>query len=241
MEAVPALHADGLSVAERLRNELIESIERQFDVATRTLRLGGVELAVFALRDPDTLLDEATINAAHGDMAWHPYWGKLWDSAIGLADYLADRDFSGTEVLDLGCGLGVTGAIVAARGGRVIMADHAPPTLDFARLNSWPWRERVEVRWVDWRTSDLRHSFDLIVGADIVYDRHDVPFLDRFWRNHLGSAGQVILSDPSRLMTLDLLPMLEASGWSIERRAWTCGELTRPINIFTLTQSAVGA
>ncbi len=216
-------------------DDLRRAVADNYDVVSTSYAFGSINLDVISLSDPDSLLDEATLNAAHGDMAWHPYWGKLWDSAIGLASILADQDLTGRDVLDLGCGLGITGTVAAARGAQVVLADHAPPALDFARLNSWSWRERVEVTFVDWRTSDLGREFDLIVGADIVYDRQDVPFLDRFWKRHLKSGGTILLTDPARLMTLDLMPLIQAAGWKIDRRPLSTPLLTKPVNVFTLT------
>ena len=215
-------------------NDLRRAVANTFDVVSTLYSFGAIQLDVISLRDPDTLLDEATLNAAHSDMAWHPYWGKLWDSAIGLASILADQDLTGRDVLDLGCGLGITGTVAAARGAQVVLADHAPPALDFARLNSWPWRERVEVTFVDWRKSDLGRKFDFIVGADIVYDRHDIPFLDQFWKQHLKPGGTILLTDPARLMTLDLMPLIQAADWNIHRQPLTTRLLSKPINVFTL-------
>ena len=216
-------------------DELRRAVAHNYDVVSTSYSFGALQLDVISLRDPDSLLDDATLSAAHGDMAWHPYWGKLWDSAIGLASILADQDLTGRDVLDLGCGLGITGAVAAARGAQVVLADHAPPALDFARLNSWPWRERVEVTFVDWRMSNLGRKFDVIVGADIVYDRQDVPFLDRFWKRHLKPCGTILLTDPARLMTLDLMPLIQAAGWNIRRQPLTTQLLSKPVNVFTLT------
>lgn len=227
-----------LPVAENLVfEELHREVIGKFDVVVTPFVFGQIALDVHALSDPDTLLDETALNTAHGDMAWHPYWGKLWDAAIGLASLMAEQDLTGHDVLDLGCGLGVTGAVAAARGASVVLADHAPPALDFARLNSWPWRQRVDVTWVDWRTSDLCRAFDLIVGADIVYDRQDISHLDRFWKKHLKPGGRILLADPARLMTLDLMPLIQAKGWTVERASLTAPLLSKPVNRFTLTLS----
>ena len=116
-----------------------------------------------------------------------------------------------------------------------MLADHAPPALEFARLNSWPWRDRTAVTWIDWRTSHLEQTFDLIVGADILYDRHDIPFLRRFWRQHLVDGGEVLLTEPARLMTLDLLPLVRSADWSIQQTAHLSPPLTKPINVFRLS------
>ena len=56
-------------------------------------------------------------------------------------------------------------------------------------------------------------KFDLIIGADILYDRADIPHLDRFWRRHLTRGGRVLLGDPGRSVTTEMLDELAVRGW----------------------------
>jgi predicted nicotinamide N-methyase len=231
--SAPSQTSQGNADFESLRRNAVQN----FDAIVTPYIFGTVSIDVYSLRDPDTLLDETALQASHGEMPWHPYWGKFWDAAMGLATILASRDLTGINVMDLGCGLGVTGAIAAARGARVVLADHAPPALDFARLNCWPWRERCEVTWVDWRQSDLGRRVDLIVGADIVYDRNDVPYLDKFWQRHLAIGGTIMLADPARLMTLDLMPLISAAGWTVRRDSLPATAISKPVNVFYLTRA----
>jgi predicted nicotinamide N-methyase len=167
-------------------------------------------------------LTDAVLNKRHDEMQWHPYWAQAWDAWRGVADRLTELPLAGLSVLDLGCGLGMTGAVAAACGAKVTMGDNAVPSLQFARLNSWPWRERAQIKLIDWNHDTLGGKFDLIVGCDIVYERQQVEPLDRFFRNHLAArsgkstqhaAGMVLLGDPTRIMTRDFLNRFAQLGW----------------------------
>ena len=143
---------------------------------------------------------------------------------------------SGTpNVLDLGCGMGLSGTVVAALGARVLFADLEAPALLFAQLNSLPWSSRVRTRRVDWRTDQLGERFDLIVGADILYERKQWDHLDPFWRAHLAPGGSVLLGEPGR-PTGDAFPdWICPRGWSLQTLHQPVPTRPRPIRIFVLT------
>jgi len=194
-------------------DELLLVIQRDYEVVSEIVRFRDSPFEIWRVADPDALLDDQALLESHDELEWHPYWAQAWDAAHGIAWELSDRDLAGKLVLDLGCGLGITGMVAAARGADVVMVDHAPPALLFAELNSWPWRERVGIQRLDWRADSLDQSFDLIVGADILYDRKDLPYLDAFWRRHLKDDGSLLLGDPSRAMTREFLEWLADRGW----------------------------
>jgi hypothetical protein len=98
-------------------------------------------------------------------------------------------------------------------------------------LNCWPWSRHATVRRIDWRTDLLDRKFDYILGADILYDRADLPFLDRFWRFHLHDTGRVLLSDPCRPLTSSLLDTLPDFGWACEESRHTFPDLSNAIRV----------
>jgi len=196
-------------------DELLSVIQRDYEVVSETVCFGDLRFEIWRVADPDSLLDDQALIESHDELEWHPYWAQAWDAAHGIAWELAERELKGKLVLDLGCGLGITGTVAAARGAVVVMADHAPPALLFAEVNSWPWRERVSILRLDWRMDSFDRRFDLIVGADILYDRKDLPHLDAFWRRHLKHDGTLLLGDPSRAMTREFLDWLAGRGWNM--------------------------
>ena len=193
--------------------DLLRRIKNEFEVVCREFNFGGMKIGLWELADPNSVMDDDVIAASHDELPWQPYWAQLWPAAIGLCEHLTDVDFAGQTVLDLGCGLGGPGAVAAARGGSVVLADNAPPALELARLNSWPWRDRVETRLLDWKNDRLDRQFDWILGSDIVYDPADIEYLDQFLKAHLATDGTVLLSEPSRAMTGELMKGFREFGW----------------------------
>lgn len=199
----------------RSKAALLEEIQGEYDVACEQHRFGQLDLDIYRVAQPESLLDDETLSATHAAVPWAPYWAEAWDAAHAMAGELVKCDLQQVELLDLGCGLGITGAVAAASGAQVFLADYAPPALLFAELNCLPWRASCRFQCVDWRQDDLQRKFEIIVGADILYDRADIPHLDRFWRQHLTPAGKVLLGDPARPLTNELLSMLAALGWQL--------------------------
>jgi predicted nicotinamide N-methyase len=166
------------------------------------MSVGKLSFPFTRIENPDRVLDEVAEEADRREKVsgrrepvehLHlPYWAELWDSAMGVAQFLSKMD-AGTSLpifsasfpstLDLGCGMGLSGTTAAALGARVFFADLEPPALLFARLNSLPWRRRVRTRRLNWRTGRLAERFELILGADILYERGQWEYLEPFWRS----------------------------------------------------------
>ncbi|MCO6455705.1 MAG: methyltransferase [Pirellulaceae bacterium] len=197
--------------AEYLR--LLVRIQRQFPTLSEELVFGDRRLTFTRVADPDQVLQQME---RRPDQPWQPYWAEVWTSGLLLAERCAGLKLAGQRVLDLGCGLGLVGAVALASGAHVVLADAAPPALLFARLNGWPWRQRASCRRLDWRRDWLRPlKFDLILGADILYDPAEWSYLEQFWRRHLREQGEVWLGEPGRSTGEEFAGWLQARGWQV--------------------------
>jgi predicted nicotinamide N-methyase len=219
--------------------QLTRRISDEFATSFETIQLGSQTLQVLKVADPSAVFDDL-VEQAHlagtDQLLWEPYWAEAWESAIGVGQRLITLDLIDRSVLDLGCGIGTAGAVAAKCGARVVMADNAPPALLFARLNSWPWRERVDVSLCDWQRDSLpARPFDLIVGADIIYERQQWGFLNAFWRSHLGQGGSVLLGEPGRLPRGAFQEWAGNHGWSVQLDHETVVGRERPIRVFSLS------
>lgn len=245
---------------------MLARIHRRYETVTVSVSIGGLSFPFTRIADPDRVLDEVADEAdrrekltgrREADEQLHlPYWAELWDSATGIAEFLAKSDTtspiltspeaprggsgspflylpkSSFTILDLGCGMGLSGTVAAALGANVTFADLEPSALLFARLNSIPWRRRVRTRQLNWRTARLDRRFDLILGADILYERAQWESLEPFWRGHLAEGGTVLLGEPGR-QTGDLfVDWIAARGWSLERFEQPVPARPRPVRIF---------
>ena len=203
-------------------DEIRQTLENQYALSVDSETFGKCSLRIHRIVNPDELLDdERVLSASHEEMEWHPYWVHSGAAATGLAHWLGGLSLDGVCVLDLGCGLGVTTAVIAAAGAVVTACDHAPPALEFPRLNTDPFRERVDVRQFDWRHDVLDDTFELIVGSDILYNRADLPHLLKIFERNLRQGGAILLGDPARPLTNNLLKQIPEQGWTVTRREFT--------------------
>jgi len=123
-----------------------------------------------------------------------PYWSFCWASGLALARYLAEQPqwVEGLRVLDFGAGSGVA-AIAAAKAGaaEVVACDLDPLALDACRANA-----RLNDVTLGYSADFFAEAdrFDLILVADVLYDRANLPLLDHFL-----SRGQQALVADSRV------------------------------------------
>ncbi len=228
---------------------LLARIRRRFATVTEAVEHGPVRLAFTRVADPNRVLDEVaaeedrrerSTGQRHAEPLHLPYWAELWDSGGGVATFLATRlpvELNRRPVLDLGCGQGLLGCVAAALGARVTFADLEAPALLFARLNADPFDRRIRTHRLNWQTDHLGRRFDLIVGADILYDRVQWPHLDRFWQEHLAPDGTVLLGEPGRPTGGMFLDWLGGKGWAVTEFEQSVPTRDRPIRVFQLRRA----
>ena len=142
-----------------------------------------------------------------------PYWCFCWASGLVIARYLADNPalVAGKKVLDFGAGSAVAGIAAKLAGAREVVAcDLDPLALASSRANA-------ELNGVELRYSadffNEPNDYDLILVADVLYDRENLPLLDAF----LERGREVLLAD-SRIRNFQHpryqhLHVAEASTW----------------------------
>lgn len=222
------------------QEELRTFIEAKFPVQQQVVEVGPFQFDFLSVANPHDNMDCLMGEHVDGDYQWEPFWAQAWPSAQQLANWMLEQKIQGREdwtrmrVLDLGCGVGLNGCVAAAKNAKVTFADYAAPSLLFARYNSWPWRHHVECCELDWHKDVFSQSFDVILGADIVYEQRNWDALNRFFKLNLRSKGEIWLTEPGRDTGEDVQPYLESQGWNIF--ASTLGELDngRPLRLLVL-------
>jgi hypothetical protein len=68
---------------------------------------------------------------------------------------------------------------------------------------------------VNWRIDRLGEPFDLILGADILYEQQQWQFLDEFFKSHLAPGGSVLLGEPGRQSGEAFGPWIRQRGWNL--------------------------
>jgi predicted nicotinamide N-methyase len=232
------------STYDRRHRRLLARIGRKYQTTTQDLNFGGVTIRFTRIADPDRVLDEIVaeedrrekISGIRVQDPQHlPYWAELWESALGIAAALASMQFTAsTRVLDLGCGMGLAGTVAAALGAQVILADLETPALLFARLNCLPFGRRVRIRQLNWQVDRLSEKFDLILGADILYERKQWEFLDEFWKAQLTDGGSILLGEPGRQTGELFVTWIADRGWNLQESSQQVATRPKPIRVFRL-------
>jgi ETFB lysine methyltransferase len=201
-------------------DEIPQSISSRFDTVIGEHRVGTHLFRILTVRDPAALLDAVTPATFAIDERL-PYWAELWTSALVLAQYcITSSSMAGKRVLDLGCGLGLTGIAAATAGAEVLFTDYEEDAVAFAawnaRTNLFPAAfARSSFRAADWRSPDQFGACDIVLGADIVYERRNFEPILACLETTIGDAGEAWLAEPDRAMGYDFFTLARERGWQV--------------------------
>ena len=181
-----------------------------------TIPIAGREIRLWRPINAEAYILNTT-QAEFGDEERLPYWAMLWPACIALAEDLVDAgNLSGKSLIELGAGLGVPALAAAAAGASVMATDWYNDALEFIRESAAANEIIVHAKFLDWRFPPNLPQFDILAGADLLYERrnHDLllDLLDRL----VAPNGIAIFSDPKRHMSADFFEAAATRGWSAE-------------------------
>lgn len=153
-----------------------------------------------------------------------PYWVDVWPSGVALADLALEcaNVLVARPVLEPGCGLGGTATAALAAGADLYVADYAPLSLDFCRLNALRNTGRapcpLAFNWRDPLPEVLARlgpvpPFALILAADILYERRDIAPVHALIDRLLAPDGRLWVAEPGRQTARHFLNALASAGW----------------------------
>jgi predicted nicotinamide N-methyase len=174
------------------------------DMVEEVVPLPRAELRVLRPRDSEQLLDEDAFD--HEEFL--PYWAELWPSGVELARQVSARSLRGARTLELGCGLALPSIAAALAGGRVTASDWAPEAIALVPENARRSGAELETLVCDWARPDPivdPAPWDLVLAADVLYERRNVALLLDLLPRLVGARGEILLADPGRATSQSFL------------------------------------
>jgi predicted nicotinamide N-methyase len=144
-------------------------------------------------------------------------WWGITTASVALSRHIASLDsLAEKKAIELGCGLGLAGITAGLSGANILFTDYMPEALHFAeencRLNGLGENE-TGFRVLDWEAPREVEQFDLILGAEIVYDYFFHGSLIKLIDSILARDGVLLLADRKRLVVSRFLGRLLHNGF----------------------------
>ncbi len=183
------------------------------ELVNRSLELPSGELRLLQPPESAELPDT-------GPVEWAPvapYWSVLWRSGVALARELDGMALRGLRVVELGCGLAVPSIAAARAGAAVLATDACADALALVARNARANGVHIETATVDWaEPGELvrRAPFDLVLAADVLYERASVALLLSLMPR---LAPEAWLADPGRPAASAFVEQA-ARRWPVETR-----------------------
>jgi predicted nicotinamide N-methyase len=188
----------------------------QFRTAVEEVRVGSLVLRLHTVASMDEAI-EYYVETAPDDTLLIPYYTRVWESALALAEAMAAHPdlWPGRRVIELGCGLGLPSLVAARLGADVVATDFHPHNGPFFLANV---REngltRVRYERMDWRRPYLTGLFDVVLGSDLIYESEMVKPLVECVRLYCAPGGRLLFADPGRKHLQRACTALEQAGFS---------------------------
>jgi predicted nicotinamide N-methyase len=183
-------------------------------LVSQSISLPSGDLCLFQPHEAAALPDAGAVEWA----PVAPYWSVLWRSGVALAYELDGVPLRGLRVVELGCGLAAPSITAARAGAAVLATDACAEARTLVARNAHANGVRVETAAVDWAHPDeliRRAPFDLVLAADVLYERASVaPLLSLLPR----LAPEAWVADPGR-PAADVFLERAARRWPIDTSA----------------------
>ncbi|MFP3868419.1 MAG: class I SAM-dependent methyltransferase [Desulfobacteraceae bacterium] len=174
---------------------LLQSLGQRYEMEWDQTRVRDLSLKILHIKDLESYLI-SQIEAGAWSLENFPYWAKIWEAALVLADFMVSQEpVPGRQILELGSGLGFVGLFAAARGHQVVLTDNQPEALEFARLSAYYNKlTGVTIQFLDWYHPELAQSYDWIIGSELLYNAKFFDPLVELWSRYLAPGGRIYLT-----------------------------------------------
>ncbi len=188
---------------------ILRQLRKKYKTEFDNLRFRDCELQILQVADIEPLLNGKD---PFEDVTTFPFWVRLWEAALILADTMAGLPVPvNNRLLELGAGLAAPGLAAAAAGYQVTLSDYEPHILDFQRVSAAANNlKNVEFRIIDWNKPPEMARYDTIIGAEILFREDFFKPLLNIFRRYLAPGGTVYLAHSADRRSL--APFLEMAA-----------------------------
>jgi predicted nicotinamide N-methyase len=209
-------------------------LRRQFRVVDTDVPVGSRTVRILHPANAEDLIDTEAFERDER----LPYWADLWPSAKILAAWIGESKPSGGTLLELGCGAGLVAAAAALAGYDVVASDYYDEALDFTAVNVHRNAGRsIRTLRLDWRALPASlDRFDLVVAADVLYERPYGPLVARVIDATTASQGLAVVADPGRVGREGFLMECANLGMTVtaDPRPFSEANIRQTVTLFTV-------
>lgn len=167
----------------------------------QTIEFDDIDIHIRSLRDKQQFADpEGEAEALGISSAQWALFGVVWESSQVLAHEMENFDIENKRILEVGCGLGLSSLLLSSRGADISATDYHPEAGRFLTQNiALNNGEDIPFARLDWGDPESGlGEFDVIIGADLLYEQQHIDLLSQFILRHSNLKCEVVIVDPGR-------------------------------------------
>lgn len=211
--------------------QLYRELSGTYDLSENLYVIGGKLFSFMSVQDSYALLDRISPEEFLKDEQM-PYWAEIWPAAVALSSFIAeDLRVADLRIVELGAGVGMVSIVAAACGASVLATDYSLEALRFVSCNARLNGVELTCDRLDWRLVQCSEQFDMLLAADVLYERVNLLLVVAAIEKLLKPGGVAYVADPRRRLAEHFVALARENGFSIVAHGRTCDGPNQPVAV----------